>query len=383
MARYADAAVKEEYEDPAADEEHADAFYLAGAYYVVVDRANPGIYETRPPGIALGKHIDLLPIVIVCRDKTMAEQVYRLNDILQDIEGPDNANVLRNAFANSPYVKRHFMQPFEHKFYAMKVATQTGIYYGFDWAVYVRPLTRCKMAEYRGFHMLGNTLVWMLEKRHLQPVFKESGESSAGRGALRVTSPPIPSDAPTPGDGPHAVDGPTVQSLRAPPNSPQKARTRLPAPDFANVNTKMRSPAGPALPIKTSASRPASPVKMSTSRPGSPVKRSGSPVKIGSSMPFTPSTIPGPPLSPRNLQGNFPPLASPSFAQVRRVSPTRAYDEYAQTSRDMYSVHVSDDESEAGTEDDPPHSIFHQLRRIIRPASSLPASDMIHQLMYS
>ncbi|KAH9853146.1 hypothetical protein C2E23DRAFT_885126 [Lenzites betulinus] len=353
MARDKAPAVKEEPRDIETSTEEIDPFERTGAYFVVLDRDRPGLYTSRPPDTALGRHVDLLPIVVTCRDKDLAQKIYQLNEqIIEKLDDPNDPKAFRHAIMTSRHVRSHLMHPSEVKFYAFKVTSKTGIYNGFEWASFLRPLTTGKTPEYKKFTMFGNALLWMLDKAHLQPQFIRSGEQGLSSHAA-----------------PQGNKQPPLNSRQPPAHDESMLR---PSPAVGAHSDVFA--ARPRTPAKFVPPSPARPV---TSRSNSPVKRSNSPVKATSIAAIASMRMPTTPTSPRKLQGNFP-LAmpgSPSFRHERGPSPTRARGDRVQNTDDLQLIDVSD-EDDAQDLDEPSCLMLTQLRHIIRPAE-LSASDVV------
>lgn len=153
MARDASPEVKEEEDDT-----KIDAYFHPDnvrAYFVVLNRADsvpsPGVFTeryvlcvalhsshhnvlARPPNTALGKHISLLPIVVICSTKSEAWTIYQLNEeVVNGLQDPTDAQEFRRAIVRSAFVRNMLMQETCTPYYALKVAQETGIYHGFDW----------------------------------------------------------------------------------------------------------------------------------------------------------------------------------------------------------------------------------------------------------
>lgn len=88
----------------------------------------------RPPNTALGLHLEILPIVVICRRRSEALRVHQLNtEIIAKLQDPRDPDELRNAIHRSYTTRIAFQETAKEPFYALRIAQQTGIYHGFDW----------------------------------------------------------------------------------------------------------------------------------------------------------------------------------------------------------------------------------------------------------
>ncbi len=94
-----------------------------------------------PPDMALGRHINLLPIVVICRSREEALKINTLNkEIVAQLRDPTNAREFARRIISSDFVRTQLMdvQPPDNLYYALRVAKQTGIYHEFTWCVHWR-----------------------------------------------------------------------------------------------------------------------------------------------------------------------------------------------------------------------------------------------------
>ncbi|KAJ2980920.1 hypothetical protein NUW54_g10941 [Trametes sanguinea] len=116
--------------------------------YVVLGKGpEAGIHNERnltehsPPNVALGRHVDILPLVVVTYSQLEASKVAQLNDeIIAPLSDPSDVEDLRQRILRSQTVKRIFTQH-PGRIHALKVASETGIYHGMDWDA-IKPFTK-------------------------------------------------------------------------------------------------------------------------------------------------------------------------------------------------------------------------------------------------
>ena len=85
----------------------------------------------RPPGVAMGKFLPLVPIVVIVKSREDADRVNVLNTELFKHVDPDDYANLHLAISTSRTVRDLFTQ--RGKMYAFRWAQEPGIYVSFTW----------------------------------------------------------------------------------------------------------------------------------------------------------------------------------------------------------------------------------------------------------
>ncbi|KAI0713717.1 hypothetical protein C8Q76DRAFT_796652 [Earliella scabrosa] len=325
-----------------------------GHYYVVLGGDRQGIYGVRPPGVAVGRHIDLLPIVIVSKWLSQARLIDRLNTevMLQLVQSdPEEPAELLQLLQSSRIVARAF--PLTNKFYCVRVGKLTGIFVGIDWTKEILPLTSFERAEFQSFKTLIEALVYMLDKKHLRPQLSDDSEDLWQYFDEDDSSPPPPppsvTDLPPP---PPPSRASASTPLRSSPKEP-RAEQHVRFPSTPSRNSSSRA----ATPVATP-HRPSSPSKIaiSTPRSTSPSKE----VRTSASFPTKAeyvlrtlersTSLPPPYLSPSQYAKVGSSRAavfaeSASTCGARRGYPAGQGSGIAQLSHTMAAVRVSDSEA--------------------------------------
>ncbi|OSC96163.1 hypothetical protein PYCCODRAFT_1472848 [Trametes coccinea BRFM310] len=190
-----------------------------------------------PLDVACGRHVDLLPIVVVCSSVKEAFKVDYLNsEVFAGLNDSDDADEIFSALESSRTVHKIFAS--SEKIYAFRVAMETGIYAGIPWHE-LQYLTKYKNSQYRGCETFLDALRFMLDKSHLcdnqhvsvrRPL---APASSAMRPTSRAASPyketsrapsPVKATSPIKQEASH---GPAIgRGLRS--GSPEKALRKDP-----------------------------------------------------------------------------------------------------------------------------------------------------------
>ncbi|KAJ8456445.1 hypothetical protein ONZ51_g12121 [Trametes cubensis] len=147
----------------------AHSHYDARHYYVVLDRGpDAGVhYDVRPENVAVGRHVEVLPLVIVTPSWREAVQVEQLNtDVISKLGDPIDHDDFAQRIRASHVVQTAYTR--DKPIYAFKVAKETGIYLGYDWS-FVRGLISFRRACYKKCKTFEEALVWMIEKDSIKP----------------------------------------------------------------------------------------------------------------------------------------------------------------------------------------------------------------------
>ncbi|KAJ2985823.1 hypothetical protein NUW54_g10017 [Trametes sanguinea] len=165
--------------------------------YVVLSKGkDAGIYlDARPSNTALGLHADVLPLVVVTTDWQEALKVDRLNkELIDGVDDPNNLEDFQQRIRQSALVKMIFASG-QGRIHALKVAEETGIYYGYDWETYIQPLTKFKGKLHKRTKTFEEALLWMVDKRSVERY--TSPTSPAILPPFGSAYPPSPARTPT------------------------------------------------------------------------------------------------------------------------------------------------------------------------------------------
>ncbi|KAI9064713.1 hypothetical protein FKP32DRAFT_1675346 [Trametes sanguinea] len=191
-----------------------------GLLYVVLGGDEPGVYQPRPLDVACGRHVDPLPIVVICNSVKEAFKVDFLNsEVLASLNDPEDAEEILSALESSRTIHKIFVS--NEKIYAFRVAMETGIYVGIPWHE-LQYLTKYKNSQYRGCDTFLDALRFMLDKNHL----RDSQHISVRRPLAPASS----------------AMRPTSRAA-----SPYKETSRAPSPVKTTSPVKQEASHGPAL----------------------------------------------------------------------------------------------------------------------------------------
>ncbi|KAI0676300.1 hypothetical protein C8Q78DRAFT_986989 [Trametes maxima] len=129
-----------------------------------------GVFDARPADTAVGYHRDILPLVVVTPSHKEAIKVNALNkEIISQLRWPVDIVQFKMLIEQLPTMSTIFPQVHDPPIYAFKVASETGIYYPYDWTSQLMALTDYKKALWKKFYTFKDALLWMIDKASMQP----------------------------------------------------------------------------------------------------------------------------------------------------------------------------------------------------------------------
>ncbi|KAI0713884.1 hypothetical protein C8Q76DRAFT_796802 [Earliella scabrosa] len=171
-----------------------------GPFWVVLGGPieETGIWQfQRPVGVAMGRFLPLVPIVVIVKSLEDADRVNDLNaEIFQHVDGDDYA-ALHHAISTSRTVRDLFTQ--HGKMYAFRWAQEPGIYVSFTWPE-VEHYKSFSGAKYQGFETFCDAMLFMIDKEPQKraargpqaPPLRIQVGITVGAGAPATTGPRFP-----------------------------------------------------------------------------------------------------------------------------------------------------------------------------------------------